>query len=96
MVNRVVRWSPDGRRIVFMSDQQCEQCVHTMNSHGTDFRQITRTMATDWSPAWSPDARRIVFGRDGDICTMNPDESGLRRLTTSPRLDGEPDWAPTR
>jgi dipeptidyl aminopeptidase/acylaminoacyl peptidase len=32
--------------------------------------------------------------RSGDIFSMNPDGSGLRRLTTNPALDRQPDWSP--
>jgi Tol biopolymer transport system component len=31
--------------------------------------------------------------RSGDIFSMNPDGSGLRRLTTNPALDRQPDWS---
>jgi len=31
--------------------------------------------------------------RSGDIFSMNPDGSGLRRLTTNPDLDRQPDWS---
>jgi Tol biopolymer transport system component len=30
----------------------------------------------------------------GDIFSMNPDGSDVRRLTTSPQLDRQPDWSP--
>jgi len=33
--------------------------------------------------------------RSGDIFSMNPDGSDLRRLTPSPELDRQPDWSPT-
>ena len=38
--------------------------------------------------------RRPAGQRTGDIFTMNPDGSDLRRLTTNPADDAQSDWAP--
>jgi TolB protein len=47
---------------------------------------------------WSPDGTRIAFTsyRDGDaeIYLMNPDGSGVIRLTSNPADDTEPTWSP--
>jgi TolB protein len=50
-------------------------------------------------PVLSPDGRKIVFASQGDdpsdeIYVMNPDGTGLRRVTTSPGMDGDPSWSP--
>ena len=50
------------------------------------------------SPSWSPDGRRIAFdsrGKDGffDIWTIEPDGSGLRRVTSGPLNDNLPTWS---
>src|SRR3954470_6589935 len=52
-------------------------------------------------PVWSPDKTRIAFtsdiaapGRNLDVYVMNRDGTGLRRLTTDPGRDPEPDWSP--
>lgn len=51
----------------------------------------------DRDPAWSPDGRRIVFSGElagnRDLYVVNRDGSGLRRLTSSPKLDREPAWS---
>jgi Tol biopolymer transport system component len=50
-------------------------------------------------PVLSPDGRKIVFASEiddasGEIYVMNADGTGLRRLTTSPGMDGNPSWSP--
>ena len=42
----------------------------------------------------TPPSGQIAFVRDGDIYIMNADGSGVRRLTTSSRREGQPAWSP--
>ncbi|MDB5669307.1 MAG: amidohydrolase, partial [Alphaproteobacteria bacterium] len=55
------RFSPDGRRIAFVSDRGGGDNVWIMNSDGSDKRQLTKE---DFrllnQPSWSPDGRFIV------------------------------------
>jgi len=52
----------------------------------------------NWLPAWSPDGTRIAFtsNRDGnpELYVMNPDGSGVRRITRHPAADTTPTWSP--
>jgi TolB protein len=57
-------WSPDGRRIAFVSNWQ----VYVMNADGTGQRRLTRNGAGNVAPAWSPDGLRIAFER-GNPCS---------------------------
>ena len=54
-------WSPDGRRIAFVSNWQ----VWVMNADGSGERRLTRNGARNFAPAWSPDGQRIAFERRG-------------------------------
>ena len=52
-------------------------------------------------PTFSPDGTRIAFtsdlaapGRNLDIYVMNRDGTDVRRVTTHPAKDAEPDWSP--
>jgi len=38
-------------------------------------------------------APRLAFSKDGDIYSIAPDGSGLRRLTSGKRIDGGPAWS---
>jgi TolB protein len=77
-------WSPDGRKIAFVSDRNGNSEVYVMNAKGNGQRNLTRNPAFDADPAWSPDGRKIAFAskRDGEygIYVMNVDGSGQRRL----------------
>ncbi len=79
------RWSPDGRKIAFLSDRDGDLEVYVMNSDGSRQRNLTRNEARELAPAWSPDGERIAFtrGRTGTskVYVMNSDGSGLQRLT---------------
>ncbi|MBI4476923.1 MAG: PD40 domain-containing protein [Acidobacteria bacterium] len=58
------RYSPDGSRIVFLSDRSGADNIWVANADGTDPRAITKekTMAFR-SPDWTPDGKYIVASR---------------------------------
>ncbi len=87
-------WSPDGRRITYVSRVgRAEQEISAVNLDGNGRVRIT----TGYAPAWSPDGRRLAFvvARVGDaqIYLMNADGSALRRITPS-GLNLLPTWSP--
>jgi WD40-like Beta Propeller Repeat len=50
--------------------------------------QLTHNTSEERAPAWSPDGSKIVFmcrygGTDFEICTINPDGSGLVQVTNN-------------
>jgi Tol biopolymer transport system component len=93
-------WSPDGRRIAFVSGRDGNFEVYVINVDGTGKRNLTRHPAHDSAPAWSPDGRKIAFTtkRDGnfEVYVMNADGSGLENLTKDPEPDRGPIWLPGR
>ncbi len=91
-------WSPDGEHIAFRSQRDGNDEIYVMNADGTCQTNLTNEPLADWSPAWSPDGKHIAFARffDNnsftDIALINPNGSGLTRLTNA---HGEyPDWSP--
>ena len=54
---------------------------------GSDVRRLTNNPADDVEPSYSPNGTRIAFRSDrsgnSQIYTMNPDGSGVTRITTS-------------
>ena len=91
-------WSPDGRRIFFVSKRDGSWEVYTMNPDGSGQRQLTRN-ASATGPAWSPDGRKIAFvsRRDGnsEVYVMNADGGGQRNLTRNAAFDNNPAGHPT-
>jgi Tol biopolymer transport system component len=93
--------SPDGRQIVFTSNQteSGNNNIFLRDSRGA-VRNLTNDSATDGWARWSPDGKRIVFesNRDGgifEIYVMNADGSGTpTRLTSPPTLSRYPSWSP--
>ncbi len=73
-------WSPDGKRIVFVSTQDrpgvknclagwdvstsCPTDIYVMNADGTGTRRLTHDPATEYAPAWSPNGQSIAFVRN--------------------------------
>jgi dipeptidyl aminopeptidase/acylaminoacyl peptidase len=90
-------WSPDGTKIAF---DDRDLYISVINADGTGEQRITSIYGE--SPSWSPDGTRIAFGGylpDGsgfpdEIYTMNPDGTGLTRLTNNTVLDHSPAWSP--
>jgi TolB protein len=88
-------WSPDGTKIVFISNQSDKYEVWTMNSDGSGRKRLTDLKLLSSLPRWSPDGSKIVFssqitGADGhrhvEIFVINSDGSGLQQITDSPAL----------
>jgi Tol biopolymer transport system component len=54
-------FSPDGSRILFVSDLDGNAEIYLMNSDGTGLLRLTRNPAEDKSPHWTIDGRNVVF-----------------------------------
>jgi Tol biopolymer transport system component len=86
-------WSPDGSRIVFMSERDGTQGIFVMNADGSGVVRLTSDFDTD--PAWSPDGSRIAFSRyvgEEAMFIMNADGSGANRFTDQQGF--APRWSP--
>ena len=54
-------FSPDGRKILFLSAGDGDNEIYVMNINGTEVRQLTFNTADERSPSWSPDGTKILF-----------------------------------
>jgi Tol biopolymer transport system component len=91
-------WSPDGRRIVFVSDRTEDDEIWVMNADGSGQRNLSRSKGSDYVPFWSPDGSRIAFtsdrGDDPEVYVMNADGTDQVDVTRSPGIDLGPAWSP--
>jgi TolB protein len=87
-------WSPDGRQIAFVSDQDIpgRPNIYVMNADGSNVRRLTTSLKQDTHPSWSPDSQQIVYYNwDDTIIVMNADGSNPRPL---PIKGSRPSWRP--
>ena len=59
--DRVLRWSPDGKRIAFYSDRSGKYQIWMINPDGSNFQQITFSDKTAMTPVFSPDGSKFAF-----------------------------------
>ena len=58
------RFSPDGRRITFISDKSGDNNVWVVDADGNNQRQISKGIADEFrTPEWTPDGKYIAVGR---------------------------------
>lgn len=102
LVDYEASWSPDGRRIVLISNRHGGLKVHILDpastARGSDMQQLTTGSDEDDSPAWSPDGRQIAFvsihNEVSDIFVMNADGSNVRQVTRGLGQNIHPMWTP--
>ena len=55
------RWSPDGARLAFVSDQGGNLDLFVMDADGANVHQLTKGPERDTLPSWSPDGETIFY-----------------------------------
>jgi hypothetical protein len=84
-------FSPDGRRIVFVSNRDGNAELYSIGVDGRDERRLTRTPRVDEeAPRYSSDGTRILFTDDGRIAHMRAAGGDVRRLGSGTSADWRP------
>ena len=55
------RWSPDSKRLAFLSDRDDQQQVYAMRANGGEASALTKGKRGVQNFVWSPDGRQIAF-----------------------------------
>ena len=92
------QYSPDGKRIVFVSDRSGSREIWVCASGGQNLVQLTNFGGSHTgTPRWSPDGRHIAFdsrpeGRS-NIYVISADGGNPRRISDGTAEDIRPGWS---
>ncbi len=88
--NGMARWSPDGSRIVFLSDRGGSSGIYVLPIAGGEPREVTSHKAPVSDLHWSPDGTRIAYIAQVDPDNTEetePDPKAAPKVRTTRRLD---------
>ena len=81
------QWTPDGKKIVYVSYENEKSEIFIMNADGSKKTQLTKAELMDEHPEVTPDGKHILFVSritgnmtDGGICIMSLNGENLRVL----------------
>ena len=92
-------WSPDGRKIAYVSfEDQGRPAIYIHSLATTEREKVSSFSGINGAPDWSPDGQKLALtlSRDGnpEIYMLNLSTKGLTRLTNNYGIDTEPRWLP--
>ena len=97
-------FSPDGKRILFLSDRSGYQDIYSLEpddpehpemtkAHKFKVKQLTSTSEAETAPRFSPKGDRVAFLRAGKLWTMKPDGTDQKVLVGDAQVF-DYDWSP--
>lgn len=86
--DKLARWSPDGRRIAFISDLGDDEQVYLIDKEGSGTpERLTEGLAgMKYAPKWSPDGERIAFSdKEGKIYVVDVASKRVKEIADEPQ-----------
>ena len=91
-------WSPDGKKLAYVSFEEKNSSVYIQDIITGDRQQIASHPGINSAPAWSPDGARLALtlSKDGnpEIYIVHLSSAALQRITQNRAIDTEPSWSP--
>jgi Tol biopolymer transport system component len=93
-------WSPDGSRVLFLSnrDDPATAQIYVMRADGSNQTRLTNEPGGAHDPAWSPDGTMIAYiiihGGHGDISVVDINGASDGILVHAPYYPFTPVWSP--
>lgn len=89
-------WSPDGRRVAFVSSRTGRPQIHVINADGTGERRLTMAGQYNTTPRFGPNGLIVFAGMDEFVLDLfTVDLAGnITRLTQGQGSNKDPCWSP--
>ncbi|MCI0590789.1 MAG: Tol-Pal system beta propeller repeat protein TolB [Gammaproteobacteria bacterium] len=91
-------WSPDGRRIAYVSFEGKNSTIYVQDVQSGSREKVASNPGLNSAPAVSPDGGRLAMtlSKDGnaEIYILHVSSGLLRRVTNDAAIDTEPAWSP--
>lgn len=91
-------WSPDGKRLAYVSFEGNSSSIFVQNIHTGQREEVVAHEGINSAPAFSPDGGRLAMtlSKDGnpEIYVLHLADNALQRLTHHRAIDTEPNWSP--
>lgn len=91
-------WSPDGKRIAYVSFEKKRAQIYTVDVASGHRQLITNFPGINGAPAWSPDGRQlaVVLSKEGspNIYTIDLSSGSMKQITFGGTINTEPRYAP--
>ncbi|MDZ7734929.1 MAG: Tol-Pal system beta propeller repeat protein TolB [Gammaproteobacteria bacterium] len=92
------RWSPDGRRVAYVSFEGKNSAVYVQDVFSGEREAVASHAGINSAPDWSPDGSKLALtlSKDGnpEVYILHLDNKLLQRVTNNGAIDTEPTWSP--